>query len=427
MIMKYRVVIISVIVLLSGGAHGEVLDRVVAVVDKEIILFSELEAQLQLHSIQTRTNLSDEAVRDSLRKELLDRMIEDKVLLVQAERDTSINVTNKEVDEALKAQIERIKSQFPSEDAFLEQLRAEGLTLKGLQNQYRDEVKNQILKDMLIQRRLAGVRVSSGEVKRFYEANKDSLPEKPAGVRLAHILLGTQTGQATRDSLFQYADLIRQKAIEGEDFALLARTYSDDPSSTEGGDLGWFSRGEMVPGFEEVAFGLQPGQISDVVETQFGFHIIKGTGRKGDKVRASHILVRVAPSEADLALKLVLADSIYQLIIEGADFTELAKTYSDDANSRDSGGELGWYAANDLLPGFIEALTDLEIGQVARPIASEFGYHLIKLEEKRPSSPIDLGEDYDTLEEMAKRDKTRRQIEEWLDRISAELYIDKRL
>ncbi len=427
MIMKYRVVIISVIVLLSGGAHGEVLDRVVAVVDKEIILFSELEAQLQLHSIQTRTNLSDEAVRDSLRKELLDRMIEDKVLLVQAERDTSINVTNKEVDEALTAQIERIKSQFPSEDAFLEQLRAEGLTLKGLQDQYRDEVKNQILKDMLIQRRLAGVRVSSGEVKRFYEANKDSLPEKPAGVRLAHILFGTQPGQATRDSLLQYADLIRQKAIEGEDFALLARTYSDDPSGTEGGDLGWFSRGEMVPGFEEVAFGLQPGQISDVVETRFGFHIIKGTGRKGDKVRASHILIRVAPSEADLALKLVLADSIYQLIIEGADFTELAKTYSDDANSRDSGGELGWYAANDLLPGFIEALTDLEIGQVARPIASEFGYHLIKLEEKRPSSPIDLGEDYDTLEEMAKRDKTRRQIEEWLNRISAELYIDKRL
>lgn len=425
--MRCHQIIAAIIVFLSGRAYGEILDRVVAVVDKEIILFSELEAQLQLYSIQTRTNLSNEAVRDSIRKELLDRMIEDKVLLVQAERDTSINVTNKEVDEALTAQLQRIKSQFPSEDAFLEQLRSEGLTLKGLRDQYRDEVKNQILKDMLIQSRLAGVRVSSGEVKRFYEANRDSLPEKPAGVRLAHILLGTQPGQTTRDSLLQYAGLIRQKAIEGEDFTLLAKTYSDDPSSTEGGDLGWFSRGEMVPGFEQVAFGLQPGQISDVVETQFGFHIIKGTGRRGDRVRASHILIRVAPSDADLALKLTLADSIYQLIIEGADFSELAKTYSDDANSRDSGGELGWYAANDLLPGFIDALTDLEIGQVSRPIASEFGYHLIKLEEKRPSSSIDLEEDYDTLEEMAKRDKTRRQLEEWLNRISAELYIDKRL
>lgn len=425
--MRYRGIVIAVIVFLSGSVHGEILDRVVAVVDKEIILLSELEAQLQLYSIQTRTNLSDEAVRDSLRHELLDRMIEDKVLLVDAERDTSISITNKEVDEALTEQIRRIKSQFPSEDAFQEQLRSEGLTLKGLRNQYRDEVKNQILKDMLIQKRLAGVRVSSGEVKRFYEANIDSLPEKPAGVRLAHILLGTQPGQATRDSLLQYASLIRRKAIEGEDFALLARTYSDDPSGFEGGDLGWFSRGEMLPEFEETAFGLQPGQISDVVETQFGFHIIKGTGRKGDRVRASQILVQVIPSEEDLALKLILADSLYQLIIDGMDLAELAKAYSDDENSRDSGGELGWYAASDLLPEFIEALTDLEIGQVSKPIVSEFGYHLIKLEEKRPSSPIDLDEDYDTLEEMARRDKTRRELEEWLNRISAGLYIDKRL
>ena len=425
--MRYRTIAIAIIIFLSGGAHGEIIDRVVAVVDKEIILLSELEAQLQLYSIQTRTNLSDEAVRDSLRKEFLDRMIEDKVLLVEAERDTSINITNREVDEALTTQIERIRSQFPSEDAFQEQLRSEGLTLKGLRDQYRDEVKNQILKDMLIQKRLAGVRVSSGEVKRFYDENKESLPEKPAGVRLSHILLGTQPGQATRDSLLQYIGLILQKAIEGEDFGLLAKTYSDDPSGSEGGDLGWFSRGEMVPEFEDAAFGLQAGQISDVVETPFGFHIIKGTGRKGDRVRASHILIRVAPSEVDLAGKLLLADSLYQLIIDGADFPGLAKTYSDDENSRDSGGELGWYAANDLLPEFVDALTNLELEQVSKPTVSEFGYHLIKLEGKRPSSPIDLDEDYDTLEEMAKRDKTRRQLEEWLNRISAELYIDKRL
>lgn len=425
--MRYRQIIAAIIVFWSGGAYGEILDRVVAVVDKEIILLSELEAQLQLYSMQTRTNISDEAVRDSLRRELLDRMIEDKVLLVEAERDTSISITNKEVDEALTAQIQRIRAQFPSEDEFQEQLRSEGLTLKRLRDQYRDEVKNQILKDLLIQKRLAGVRVSSGEIKRFYEANRDSLPEKPAGVRLAHVLLSTQPGQATRDSLLQYINLIRQKVIEGEDFALLAKAYSDDPSGSEGGDLGWFSRGEMVPEFENVAFGLQAGQISDVVETPFGFHIIKGTGRKGDRVRASHILIRVAPSEADLARKLVIADSLYQLLMDGADFPELAKANSDDENSRDSDGELGWYAAGDLLPGFIEALTDLEIGQVSRPIASEFGYHLIKLEEKRPSSPIDLDEDYDTLEEMAKRDKTKRQLDEWLNRISAELYIDKRL
>jgi peptidyl-prolyl cis-trans isomerase SurA len=408
-------------------ARAEVLDRIVAVVDKEIILLSELEAQLQLYAIQSGRAISEEAVRDSLRTELLDRMIEDKVLLVQAERDTAISVTNKEVEDALNDQLQRIRAQFPSEDAFLDQLRAEGLTMKSLREQYRDEVRNQIMKDKLIQRRLAGVRVSSGEVKRFYEANRDSLPEKPAGVRLAHILIGSQPGQATRDSLYQYAGLIQQKAVEGEDFALLARTYSDDPSGAEGGDLGWFSRGEMVPEFEEAAFSLGVGEISGVVETQYGFHIMKCTGRKGDRVRASHILVRVAPSDSDMAGKFSLADSLYHLVLDGADFGQLASEYSDDANSREQGGELGWYAADDLLPEFKEALSGRDVGEVTPPVASEFGYHIILLEEKRASSPVDPADDYDTLEEMTRRDKTRRQLEEWLQQISAGLYIDKRL
>ena len=224
---------------------------------------------------------------------MLDRMIEDKVLLVEAERDTSINVTNKDIEAALTSQIEKIKSQFASEDAFLAQLRAEGLTLKELRAQYRDEVRNQLLKEKFIQQKLEKVHISSGEVKEFYEANRDSLPEKPAGVRLAHILISTTPGQATQDSLFSMPNSSAARRLSGEDFAALAKSYSQDPSAGDGGDLGWFSKGAMVPEFEEAAFALQPGQISDVIQTQFGFHIIKCTGRKEDKIRVSHILIRL--------------------------------------------------------------------------------------------------------------------------------------
>jgi peptidyl-prolyl cis-trans isomerase SurA len=399
----------------------------VAVVDKEIILESELDAQLQLLAMQNRLDLSSQAYRDSLSNLLLDRMIEDKVILVEAERDTSISVTNKEVDTALDNQIERIRSQFASEEAFLEQLQAEGLTLKELRNQYRDEIRNQLLKEKLIQKRLEQVRVSSGEVKKFYETNRDSLPEKPAGVRLAHILISTQPSEATADSLRRYAELIRQKATEGEEFAALAKNYSEDPSGEGGGDLGWFSRGQMVPEFEEAAFILQPGQISDVVKTQFGYHIIKITGRREDKVRASHILIRVTPSEKDLDAKLALADSLYALIQDGADFAALANEFSDDENSNQDGGELGWYGADDLLAVFKEALGQIDLGQVSRPVLSDFGFHLVKLQERRDSSPIDPREDYDTLEEMTKRDKTQRQLQDWITRVSEGLYIDKRL
>ncbi len=419
--------ILWAVLLLSLPAAAEVVDRIVAVVDKQIILESELTSQLQLYAMQARIDLSNQATRDSLESQLLDRMIEDKVLLVQAERDTSISVTNKDVETALTEQVERIKGQFPSEDAFLAQLRAEGLTLKELRNQYRDEVRNQLLKEKFIQSRLEKVRVSSGEVKQFYEANRDSLPSKPAGVRLAHILLSTMPGQATRDSILAYANQIRQKALDGEDFALLARTYSEDPGASEGGDLSWFARGAMVPAFESAAFALQPGQISEVVETEFGYHIIKSTGKKEDKVRASHILIRVQPSDADLVHRRALADSLYGLIESGADFAALAKEHSDDEGSGAAGGELGWYGADDLLPGFREALQDMEVGDISPPVASDFGFHIIKLEEQRVSSPIDPKEDYETLSEMARRDKTQKQLSEWIAKISSGLYIDKRL
>ncbi|HBC46755.1 MAG TPA: hypothetical protein DEO84_07085 [candidate division Zixibacteria bacterium] len=423
--MKIKHLILAL--LLSTIAFAETIDRVVAVVDKQIILKSELDAQLQLYAIQNKIDLSRPGFRDTLQSQMLDRMIEDKVLLVEAERDTSINITNKDIETALTTQIENIKAQFASEDAFLAQLRAEGLTLKELRAQYRDEVRNQLLKEKFIQQKLEKVHISSGEVKEFYETNRDSLPEKPAGVRLAHILISTTPGQATQDSLRQFAQLIRSKALSGDDFSTLAKSYSQDPSSVDGGDLGWFSRGAMVPEFDTAAFALQPGQISDVVRTQYGFHIIKCTGKKEDKIRVSHILIRLTPSDEDLQAKKALADSIYNLLQNGVNFADLAHQFSDDENSRDSGGELGWYSADNLMPGFKEALADLDTNQVTQPVSSDFGLHVIKLEERRVGSPIDPKEDYDTLAEMARRQKTQKQLEEYITKVSAGMYIDKRL
>ena len=419
--------IILVILFSASPLLAETLDRIVAVVDKQIILKSELDAQTQLYAMQNKLDLSNAAVKDTLEKQLLDKMVEDKVILVEAQRDTSISATNKEVDDALSQQIDKIKTQFPSEEAFQNQLRSEGLTLKELRGQYRDEVKNQLLKEKFIQKKLEKVKVSSGEVKEFYLTNADSIPDKPAGVRLAHILISTQPGKATHDSLMQYAQSIRKKAMEGEDFGLLAKTYSQDPNASSGGDLGWFSRGEMVIEIENAAFALQPGQISDVVETSQGLAIIKCTGRKGDKIKANEILITLTASAEDRAAKLALADSLYQAIQNGADFAELARKFSDDDNSRDSSGELGWYGADDLLPVFKEAISQIEVGQVSKPVESEFGYHLVKLEDRKDAGKVDLKDDYDALAEMARRAKVQKEIEGLIAKTSAGLYIDKRL
>ena len=330
---KNRIILTVMAVWLFGFlpvSAREVLDGIAATVDDRIILISEVESQLQILAMQSNLDLSDQAFADSLRREILSQMIDDKLVLIEADKDTTIEVSADEVEQALTEHINRIKSQFPSEEAFLAQLSAEGLTLKELRKRYKDEVNNQIFKERFLNKRLTGITISSGEVREFYRVYQDSLPKRPAGVHVAHILIAANPGQATKDSLYQYAGLILQKVKAGEDFALLAKNFSDDGTAGSGGDLGWFSRGDMVNEFEQAAFSMVPGEVSDIVETQFGYHIIKVTDKKQDQIRASHILVRFQPTEADIAGSKALADSLYQAILAGADFEALAREYSAD-------------------------------------------------------------------------------------------------
>ncbi len=361
---------------------------------------------------------------DSLYREILQQMIDDKLILIEAEKDTSIKISKQDIVDALDNHISRIKEQFPSEEAFLAQLTGEGLTLKELRNRYKDEVKNQLYKENLLNKLLSGVTISSGEVKEFYNSHQDSLPRRPAGIHLAHILISTKPGQATRDSLLAFAQLLLDKVKSGEDFSLLASTYSDDYSSENGGDLGWFSRGDMVPEFEDAVFNLTPGQVSDIVETQFGFHIIKCTDKKGDRRRASHILMKFTPSDDDLRQSEQLADSVYNLIKAGEDFNRLARQFSDDETTAKTNGDLGWYSAEDLFNEFKQVVAEHQSGEYIKPVASQYGYHILNIIEKKSSRPLDYEQDYNDLEEIAKRFKAQQQLKEWIVQVRDKYYIE---
>jgi peptidyl-prolyl cis-trans isomerase SurA len=401
----------------------ENLDGVAAVVDDKIILISEVESQIQLAGLQQSLDLSDSARVDSLRQGLLQQMIDDKLVLIEAASDTTIRVTNKQIEDALDEQITRIKGQFPSEEAFLRQLTAEGLTLKTLRTRYRDQIKNQLLKEAFLEKKLGNILVSSGEVKEFYATYKDSLPQKPAGVHLAQILLTPVPGQTVKDSLRAFANRVLARIRAGDDFALLAQAYSTDASGKNGGDLGWFDRGQMVPEFEKAAFALQPGEISGVVETKYGFHIIKCTQKKGDRIRASHILIGFQPGEEDLARTKSLADSLYNLLEGGADFEALVTKYSNEDESREKGGDLGWFPEEQLFPEFKGAADSLQPGEIAAPIKTDFGYHILKLLERKGSEPLDFKKDYDDIEQLAKRHKTQKELQSWLDQARKRYFI----
>jgi peptidyl-prolyl cis-trans isomerase SurA len=415
------------ILLLAGAGYAQqVLDRIVAVVGDQIILQSELDTQLDLYISQMRASVKSQKEREQLKKQLLEQMVNDRLLLNAAKKDTLIKVTPKEVDDAVQKQIESVKSEF-TEEEFKAQLQAEGLTENELRKKYRDQIQDQMLIDRLVASKLQKVSVSAKEVRDFYQEYQDSIPDQPEAVKLSHIMLEIKASPQTLDSLKSKAERVHALAQEGQDFAELARQYSDDPSAEKGGDLGFFGRGDMIPQFEQTAFSLAPGQISDVIQTEFGYHIIKVEEKTDDRVRARHILILIRPSQEDSLRTEQLADSLYQLLQQGADFSELAKQFSDDQESKKMGGELGWYPVDQMTPEFKQGLENVQVGQVSRPLKSPSGIHILKLLDKREERKLTLDEDWDAIKDMVRRKKTNELVQEWVQKLRQDIYVDIRI
>jgi peptidyl-prolyl cis-trans isomerase SurA len=409
------------------SATTEPLERIVAIVGHDPIMASELAAQIQLATIQRGIRPQSQEELDKLQKDILDQMISERLFLIEAQKDTSIKVSPEEIESGVEEHIGRITSQFDSEEEFLNQLSREGMTLRSFKKKLEPEMKNQLLKQKLIAKKLSKISVSRQEVLEFYNTYKDSIPDQPEGVRLAHILILLQPSQETEDSVKQQAEKVRQNAVGGADFASLAATYSSGPAALNGGDLGFVSRDDVVPEFGRVAFNLAPGDISGPVRTQFGYHIIKCEEIQGDRRHFRHILFEVIPTAADSAKSYKLVDSLMGEINRGADFKELAKTFSADEESRKQGGELGWFAIKDLPPSFITAMDSLkEIGAIYGPVKSEYGLHILKKLDYQEGRKLNLENDFDEIRDMARQAKTGEFVDKWLKEIKEKTYVEVR-
>jgi len=405
---------------------SEVMDKIVAVVGNYAILESEVDFQLQLWLMQqqNRNQTSDEL--EQVRRELIDQMVNDKLILTKAIRDTSISVSSEQIEEALNQKLDELKNRFPSQAEFERQMQAEGLTYRELKTKFRDEMRNQLYKDKLISRELSKISVSQSEIRKFYEEYKDSLPPHPDAVKLAHILLGVKASQATLDSALAKARIVKGLLAQGLDFAELARIYSDGPTAASGGDLGYFEKGDLVAEFEKAAFALDSGDVSDIVRTEYGYHIIKCEGRQGDRIHCRHILCMVEPTDEDMAAVLALADSLIERIKQGEDFAELVKEYSIDENTKIQGGELGWFVYDDMTPEFKVAVAGLNQGELSSPTRSQLGIHILKVLDRQVARPWSLDDDWDRLKNLAKREKTESVVTKLIGELKQETYVDMR-
>ena len=401
----------------------EVLDRIIAIVDDNIILQSELDQYTIQFALQSGIDPRRNPRKiEELRKKVLDQLIVQKVLLVVAKED-SIEIEQSQVDKLLEQQIDGMIQQLGSPEKLEEYF---GTSLRRIRKNFRKEIEENLLVKSLEQQRFAQIPISRREIIEFYRTMKDSLPAFPTRVHISHILVPVQPSPDAREKALQKIREVQKKLQEGADFAELAREYSDDPgSASRGGDLGFTRRGEFVRPFEEVAFNLQIGEISDVVETQFGYHIIQLLDRRGEKIRARHILAQVPVTEDDERRTVRFLDSLRTAILEGKlTFAEAAKQFSYDETTKEKGGDLGWFEVPQLqVQEFREAVLRLNPGEISEPIKTQFGYHLVLLNEKEAARKLDLEKDWEQIANFARAHKRNKEFQKWVEKIKQDLYI----
>lgn len=428
--MKYKIWAIFLIILsviASPARAQQTIDGIAAVVGNEIILVSDLNTLIAQYSFQNKVNVyQDPKLLQQLQEQMLRRMIDEKLLLIKADEDT-ITADEDRVEQILDQQINTFIQQVGSQEKLEEYY---GMPLPKIKKEMRQQIANRLIIDQLRQRRFANIKVSRREVENFYEQYQDSLPKMDETVDISHILLQVTPSDESYQEAYNKILRIKQMLEEGQDFTTLAPQYSEDPSvASNKGDLGWVSRGDLVKEFEEVAFALKEGEISDIVQTQFGFHLIQLVERQGEKIHVRHILIQLQPIKEDEQRVISRLQEIRQRILSGnAAFEDMALQNSGDPNVANDKGHLGLFAVNAFqIKGFEEAVKKMSVGEISEPFKTEFGYHILKLNDRQTSRTLRLDNDWQQIEQITREFKGSRQFEKWLAELREEIPVDVKI
>ncbi len=401
--------------------EGKSLDKIVAVVGNEIIMKSEVDGYIMaMAQQQPDIDPNDPEIREKV----LNNLIDENLVVTKAIED-SVVVTDEEVNQRVDFMISNWVSHYGSEKR-VENIM--GISLSKLKQDYKELFRKKLLAEKLKQQKFSDITVSPREVKEFYEAHKDTLPQIPPQVKLYQIVKYIEADKDAREETVQLAKRVRDSIIAGGDFAEFAKRYSDDPMTREdGGELGWFEKGKLYPAFEQAAFSLQEDEISLPVETPFGFHIIQTMDKEKNRVFTRHILFKVGETTKDKEKVKDLLTDIKKRVEEGESFRKLAKKYSDDKQTRGFGGKLGKLPLNELPGEMKKVVMDMPEGGVTEPMEytgdpTKKGYYIIYKKEFYPAHKPNLEDDYEKIEQFAKANKQSKMFEDWIDELRAEMY-----
>ncbi|THF64412.1 peptidylprolyl isomerase [Pseudothauera rhizosphaerae] len=402
-------------------------DRIVAVVNNEVITAVQLRERLDQAVRRLSRQGTELPPREVLERQMLERLILERAQL-QLARESTIRVD----ETMLERSIQRIAD---SNGLTPEGLR-EALTRDGIAwDRFRDEVRTELMLTRLREREVDNrIVVTEAEVDNFITTNPDAFSGRE--YHLAHILLRAPEGAspAQLEALAARAQDVMGRLQGGEDFASVAAAVSNAPDAMNGGDLGWRRRDALPALFAEVVGNLSPGQLSPIMRSAAGLHIVKLLDVRGgalagadqvEQTRASHILVRTSEVLSDVEAESRLRRLHERIVRGGEDFAALARAHSDDLSAA-KGGELGWVYQGDTVPEFERAMNALAPGEISEPVRSPFGWHLIKVHERRVQDVTEERKRAMARAALRQR-KSEDAFEDWVRQLRDSTYVEYRL
>ncbi len=422
--MKNRIIVLLIISLttsfcLKAQEDGKVIDKIIAVVGGNPILKSDLESQIV--SLRAQGVLVDQKASC----EMFEQLLFQKLLLHQAEID-SVTVTDAEVESEIDRRMDYFIAQIGSEKKLEQYYKKSILEIK---EEFRTILKEQMVSQRMQSKITSNVQITPKEVKAYFNnLAKDSIPLIESEVEYAQILINAKESIAEKEEAREKINNLRERIIKGEEFSTLAILYSEDEGSAKnGGELGFMGRAELVPEFSIVAFKLKTKAVSEIVETEFGFHIIQLIERRGQKVNVRHLLIKVNIGEEQIQKAKNLADSVYNILnTDTLTFEQLAEKYSDDKQTKNSRGLVvnpqtgtSLFNIDQVNPQVFYTIDKMKPGEIYKPVPSQTsngkkGYRIIKLITKTEPHKATLESDYSKIKEAALTNKQNEEVKKWI-------------
>ncbi|HPE57178.1 MAG TPA: peptidylprolyl isomerase [Bacteroidales bacterium] len=410
--------------------EGVIIDEVIATVGGNIVQYSEIEAQYLQYTMQEGVPADPQ----KMKCDMLENMIYQKLLLNQAELD-SVEVTDGQVESELDRRLRYYISLLGSKEKFEEFYQKSVVEFK---EELREQVREMMLVENVQQSITTDVKITPTEIRQFYkDIPEDSVPFINSEVRLAQIVKLPPVNDEEIERVKNKLQEIRYRVLNGENFATLAILYSEDPgSSKQGGELGLFGRGEMYPEFEAAAFSLkEKNEVSDIIKTDAGFHILQLIERRGEYVNVRHILLRPKVSPLDLAKAKVELDSIANLIEEGKfTFDEAVQEFSEDPSKNNGGLVLNpmtntsLFESDQLDPKVFFVIDKLEVGEISAPVQFQTqegkdAYRILYVKDRTEPHKANLKQDYDKIQEWALEKKKQDELLKWVNEKVKNTYV----